>query len=88
MLHGRRFALIVEDIQVHSAEVWLRLREFLRGCLRCHHPEEHGKATGVMETIRDAARPATRAIPVTSSSSSNAGRNMLWPDKFFRANKM
>ncbi len=46
-LAGRHFGLIVEEFQTHSAPLWLRVREFLRGLYQFTGlPGDNAKASG------------------------------------------
>ena len=85
-LAGRHFGLIVEEFQTHSAPLWLRVREFLRGLYQFTGlPGDNAKATVFLGNYEKTP------LGLHQGSSDNfmfviAGRKRLrvWPEQFFR----
>ena len=75
MLRGRRFALIVEEIQMEAPQVWLRFREFLHGLSRVGMVPARVKASVFVGNYKIIRLACIAAIQPTSNSLSKAERN-------------
>ena len=88
-LRGRRFALIVEELQEHSAELWLRFREFLRHFnTTIGSPQLPRKATAFIGNYAMTPSGLHRGTSGNFKFIVQGRKRMrLWPDEFFRGKK-
>ena len=85
LLEGRRFGLVVEDVQAYDATLWLRLRDYLRGLYELTGmPADSAKATVFLGNYD------RTPFGLHRGSSGNfmfvvdgAKRMRTWPDAFF-----
>lgn len=85
-LEGRRFGLVVEDVQAHDAALWQRLRDFLRG-LYAHTglPGDAAKATVFLGNYDRTPFGLHRGNSGNFMFVVDGEKRMrTWPDAFFR----
>lgn len=89
MLDGRRFALIIEDIQAYSPSLWRRFTSFL-GPLDEAIPEVGARRKATVFIGDYAMTPSGLHVGTSGNFKfvvSGRKRMRLWPDAFFRGRK-
>jgi 50S ribosomal protein L16 3-hydroxylase len=86
LLDGRRFGLVVEDVQAYDATLWVRLRDFLRGLYeRTGMPGDCAKATVYAGNYDRTPFGLHRGNSGTFMFVVDGQKRMrTWPDAFFR----
>ena len=86
MIGGRRFGLVIDDFQAQAPELWLRLREFLRGLYAVTGiPGEHAKATLFLGNYRSTPFGLHRGRSGNFMFVVHGRKHIrAWPDRFFR----
>lgn len=88
MLRGRRFALIVEEIQMEAPQVWLRFREFLCGLSRVGMVPARVKASVFVGNYKITPAGLHRGNSANFKFVVQGRKKLrLWPDKLFRGKK-
>ena len=88
MLRGRRFALIVEEIQMEAPQVWLRFREFLYGLSRVGMVPARVKASVFVGNYKITPAGLHRGNSANFKFVVQGRKKLrLWPDKLFRGKK-
>jgi hypothetical protein len=88
MLRGRRFALIIEEIQMEAPRVWLRFREFLYGLARAGRVPARVKASVFVGNYKITPAGLHRGNSANFKFVVQGRKKLhLWPDKLFRAEK-
>jgi hypothetical protein len=86
LIGGRRFGLVVEDVQAFDASLWLRLREFLRGLFeQTGLPGDACKATVFLGNYDRTPFGLHRGDSANFMFVVEGEKRMrTWPDAFFR----
>jgi hypothetical protein len=88
MLRDRRFALIIEEIQMEAPQVWLRFREFLHGLSRVGIVPARVKASVFVGNYKITPVGLHRGNSANFKFVVQGGKKLhLWPDKLFRGKK-
>ena len=86
LIGGRKFGLIVEDVQASDAAIWLRLRDFLRGLYeRTGLPGDVAKATVFLGNYDRTPFGLHRGTSHNFVFAVEGPKRMrTWPDAYFR----
>jgi hypothetical protein len=88
MLRGRRFALIIQEIQIEAPQVWLRFREFLVGLSRVGIVPARVKASVFVGNYKITPAGLHRGNSANFKFVVQGRKKLqLWPDKLFRGKK-